>query len=44
MQTRFDHILLRTRAAAVEALPEALRVRFEGEQAPAAPQDYDIVL
>jgi dihydrolipoamide dehydrogenase len=41
---RFDQVLLRTRAAAVEALPEALRVRFEGEQAPAAPQDYDLIL
>jgi len=43
-EKRFDHVLLRTRAAAVEALPEALRVRFEGEQAPAAPQDYDMIL
>jgi dihydrolipoamide dehydrogenase len=43
-EKRFDHVLLRTRAAAVEALPECLRVRFEGEQAPAAPQDYDIIL
>ncbi|SPJ17761.1 lipoamide dehydrogenase, E3 component is part of three enzyme complexes [Burkholderiales bacterium] len=41
---RFDHVLLRTRTAAVEARPEALRVRFDGEQAPATQQDYDIVL
>jgi dihydrolipoamide dehydrogenase len=43
-EKRFDRVLLRTRAAAVEALPEGLRVRFEGEQAPAAPQDYDMIL
>jgi dihydrolipoamide dehydrogenase len=43
-EKRFDKVLLRTRAAAVDALPEALRVRFEGEQAPAAPLDYDIIL
>jgi dihydrolipoamide dehydrogenase len=43
-EKRFDHVMLRTRAAAVEALPEGLRVRFEGEQAPAAPQDYDMIL
>jgi len=43
-EKRFDKVLLRTRAAAVEALPEALRVRFEGEQAPATPQDYDMIL
>jgi len=43
-EKRFQQILLRTRAAAVEALTEGLRVRFEGEQAPAAPQDYDMIL
>ena len=41
---RFDRVLLRTRAAAVDALPEAVRVRFEGEQAPEGPVDYDLVL
>ena len=43
-EKRFDHVMLRTRAAAVEALPDTLRVRLEGEQAPSSPQDYDIVL
>ncbi|SPE36155.1 lipoamide dehydrogenase, E3 component is part of three enzyme complexes [Burkholderiales bacterium] len=43
-EARFDHIMLRTRTIGVEAQPQSLRVRFEGEQAPAAPQDYDIVL
>ncbi len=43
-EKRFDKVLLRTRAAAVEALPEGLRVRFEGEQAPPGPQDYDMIL
>jgi len=36
--------LLRTRTVAVEARPEALVVRFEGEQAPAEPLSYDVVL
>ncbi len=41
---RFDRVLLQTRAAAVDALPEAVRVRFEGEQAPEGAIDYDLVL
>ncbi len=43
-EARFDRILLRTRAAAVEALPQALRVRFEGEQAPEGALEYDCIL
>jgi len=43
-EKRLHLVMLRTRAAAVEALPEGLRVRFEGEQAPASAQDYDMIL
>jgi dihydrolipoamide dehydrogenase len=41
---RFDKIMLRTRTVAVEAKPEGILVRFEGGQAPAEPQRYDLVL
>jgi dihydrolipoamide dehydrogenase len=41
---RFDRVMLRTRTVGVEAKPEALVVRFEGEQAPAGALDYDAVL
>jgi dihydrolipoamide dehydrogenase len=41
---RFDRVMLRTRTVAVDARPEALVVRFEGEQAPAEPLSYDLVL
>jgi dihydrolipoamide dehydrogenase len=43
-EARFDHIMLRTRTVGVEAQPQGLQVRFEGEQAPATPLDYDVVL
>jgi dihydrolipoamide dehydrogenase len=41
---RFDRVMLKTKTVAVEAKPEGLLVRFEGEQAPAEPQLYDFVL
>jgi dihydrolipoamide dehydrogenase len=41
---RFDRIMLRTRTVAAQALPEGVRVRFEGEQAPSEALDYDLVL
>jgi len=41
---RFDKVMLKTRVTAVEATPSALRVSFAGEQAPAGPQDYDMIL
>jgi len=41
---RFDNLMLKTRAAKVEALKEGLRVSFEGENAPAKPQLYDMIL
>jgi dihydrolipoamide dehydrogenase len=41
---RFDKVMLKTRTVAVEAKPDGLWVRFEGEQAPAEPQRYDMIL
>ena len=43
-ESRFGQIMLRTRTTAVEPQPDGLRVLFDGEQAPATPQQYDIVL
>ena len=41
---RFDKVMLKTRVTAVEASPEGLRVKFDGEQAPAEAQTYDMIL
>jgi dihydrolipoamide dehydrogenase len=41
---RFERIMLGTKTVAVEPKPEGLLVRFEGAQAPADPQLYDLVL
>ena len=41
---RFDKIMLRTKTASVEAKPDGIHVRFEGDAAPATPQIYDMVL
>jgi dihydrolipoamide dehydrogenase len=41
---RFDQVMLKTKTVAVEATPKGIRVKFEGEQAPAEPQLYDLVL
>ncbi|MCX7172188.1 MAG: dihydrolipoyl dehydrogenase [Proteobacteria bacterium] len=41
---RFDKIMLKTRTVAVEAKPDGLWVKFEGEQAPAEAQCYDMIL
>ncbi|MDZ7621274.1 MAG: dihydrolipoyl dehydrogenase [Candidatus Competibacteraceae bacterium] len=41
---RFDQIMLKTKTVAVEAQPEGLLVTFEGDQAPAEPQLYDMIL
>ena len=41
---RFDKVMLKTKTVGVEAKPEGIAVRFEGEQAPAEPQLYDLVL
>ncbi|HEY2864826.1 MAG TPA: dihydrolipoyl dehydrogenase [Casimicrobiaceae bacterium] len=44
MEKRYDKIMLKTRVTRVEAQKEGLKVWFEGDQAPAAPQVYDSVL
>jgi len=41
---RFDRIMLKTKTVRAEATPEGIKVWFEGEQAPAEPQLYDLVL
>ena len=41
---RFDKIMLKTRTTKVEALKAGIKVWFEGENAPAEPQLYDLVL
>jgi len=41
---RFERVMLKTRTVRAEAAPEGIRVWFEGEQAPAEPQVYDLVL
>jgi len=43
IRSRYEQILLGTKVARVEQLPEGLRVTFEGEKAP-APQVFDRVL
>jgi len=44
IEKRYESIMLKTKVTKIEALPEGLRVTFEGEQAPAEPQLYDKVL
>jgi dihydrolipoamide dehydrogenase len=44
VEKRYESIMLKTKVTKIEALPEGLRVTFEGEQAPAEPQIYDKVL
>lgn len=41
---RFDHIMLNTKTTAVEAKEDGIYVTFEGANAPAEPQRYDMVL
>ena len=41
---RFDNIMLKTKTVGAEATKDGILVRFEGEQAPAEPQVYDLVL
>jgi dihydrolipoamide dehydrogenase len=41
---RFDKVMLKTRTVKAEAVPEGIRVWFEGENAPPEPQLYDLVL
>jgi dihydrolipoamide dehydrogenase len=41
---RFDKVMLKTKTVAVDAKPDGLWVKFEGEQAPAEAQCYDMIL
>ena len=41
---RFEKIMLKTRASKAEVKPAGIEVSFEGENAPAEPQTYDLVL
>jgi dihydrolipoamide dehydrogenase len=41
---RFEKIMLKTRASKAEVKPNGIQVSFEGENAPAEPQTYDLVL
>ncbi|MDP2825163.1 MAG: dihydrolipoyl dehydrogenase [Sulfuritalea sp.] len=41
---RFDKVMLKTKAVVVDAKPDGLWVKFEGEQAPADAQRYDMIL
>ncbi|GAA5171051.1 dihydrolipoyl dehydrogenase [Viridibacterium curvum] len=41
---RFDKIMLKTRTVGVTVRPDGILVKFEGEQAPADEQKYDMVL
>ncbi|MDH4189330.1 MAG: dihydrolipoyl dehydrogenase [Betaproteobacteria bacterium] len=42
--TRFDRVMLKTRTVKAEALKEGIRVGFDGDEAPAEPRLYDMVL
>ena len=41
---RFDNVMLKTRTTKVEAVKEGLKVSYEGDNAPAKPQLYDMIL
>ena len=41
---RFDKLMLKTKTVAVEAKDDGLWVTFEGDNAPAGPQRYDMIL
>lgn len=41
---RFDNIMTNTKTVVVEAKPDGIYVTFEGKNAPAEPQRYDLVL
>jgi dihydrolipoamide dehydrogenase len=41
---RFDKVMLKTKTVKIEALKQGLQVSFEGENAPAGPLLYDMIL
>jgi dihydrolipoamide dehydrogenase len=42
--SRFNKVMLKTKTVAAEATSDGIKVRFEGEKAPAEPQMYEMVL
>ncbi len=42
--SRFDKIMLKTKAVSAKALEDGIHIQFEGENAPKDPQVYDLVL
>jgi dihydrolipoamide dehydrogenase len=42
--SRFDKVMLKTKTVGAEATSDGIKVRFEGEKAPAEPQMYEMVL
>ncbi|MFO1434747.1 MAG: dihydrolipoyl dehydrogenase [Candidatus Competibacteraceae bacterium] len=44
IEQRYEKIMLKTKVTRVEALPEGLRVTFEGENAPSEPERFDRIL
>ena len=42
--SRFDKVMLKTKTVGVEATAAGIKVKFEGAEAPAEPQLYDMVL
>src|SRR6202030_614327 len=40
---RFDKVMLKTKTVSAETTPAGIKVRFEGEKAPAEPHVYDMV-
>ena len=43
-EKRFDKLMMKTKTVGVESRADGISVKFEGEQAPAEPQLYDLVL
>lgn len=43
-EKRLGKLMVKTKTTAAEATPEGIKVSFEGENAPAEPQVYDLVL
>ncbi|MDO4683153.1 MAG: dihydrolipoyl dehydrogenase [Lautropia sp.] len=43
-EKRFGNFMVKTKTTAAEATPEGIKVSFEGANAPAEPQVYDLVL
>jgi len=42
--SRFDNVMLKTKTVKAEAMPQGIKIWFDGEKAPKEPQIYDMVL